>query len=269
MNIQLQIVPDSDYTMPCRLSMPVGDDINATSLTSASKMTSESVEESSQDTAKSSKQNGEGFRRLNILSTADKKVLMTYFEQDPEWTKPTVDQATETTGVTKAKVYKWGSDRKRYMINKMRKTAKKTQFTTSCDDLKVTDSVDLNIIVSDLLSMIDNEFAYCQQLFVKTPAVERCDVVTNAISEHHSVSSGEFKHKDEVKANDFDFFVSECSSVIADDDLLDRRLGFLPANKKYGSTDLLDMTQISTNCQLNLDFSDLRVCKPANEYLEF
>ena len=270
MNIQLNIIPNSAYQMPPQFNASYEEESHTSCYSSGNKQFSTMSNYSFATSAMSDrKQDGAGQRKLNILSTENKKVLLSYFEMDPEWTKATVELASKATGVIRSKVYKWGSDRKRYLLNKMRKNAKKAQFTKDYDCLNVSDGVDLNMVVSDLIGMIDNEFTYCQQLLTKPEQSQKLDNLTNSVTEYSSVDSSEIKHKVEAKNNDLDLFVSDCASDIASDDLLDRRLGFLPADKKSRHTDLFNMSQMSTDCQLNLDFSDLGSAAPASQYLEF
>lgn len=267
MNIQLNIIPNSAYQVPSQFNNSYEEESHSSCYSSGNKPFSTMSNYSFATSAVSdNKQDGAGQRKLNILSTENKKVLLSYFEMDPEWTKATVEVACKATGVVRSKVYKWGSDRKRYLLNKMRKNAKKAQFTKDYDCLNVTDGVDLNMVVSDLIGMIDNEFTYCQQLLTKPEPVQKEDDLTLSLTE---LSSVKVSHKVEAKNNDLDLFVSDCASDIANDDLLDRRLGFLPADKKVRHSDMLDMSQMSTDCQLNLDFSDLDSAVPASQYLNF
>ena len=135
--------------------------------------------------------------------------------------------------------------------------------------MNVSDGVDLNMVVSELIGMIDNEFTYCQQLLSKPESSRKLDNLTNSVSEYSSVENGETQHKSEAKATDLDLFVSDCASDIANDELLDRRLYFLPVDKKSRHTDLFNMSQMSTDCQLNLDFNDISGASPASQYLDF
>ena len=49
------------------------------------------------------------------------EILNSYFDRDPLWSKDTVTAAAEELGLSRNKIMKWGSDKKRNIVKKMKK----------------------------------------------------------------------------------------------------------------------------------------------------
>lgn len=58
--------------------------------------------------------------KLHILTKYQYSILKNYFEQDPYWSKDTVAEVVAVLGLSRAKVLKWGSDKKRSMVRKLK-----------------------------------------------------------------------------------------------------------------------------------------------------
>ena len=70
--------------------------------------------------------------KLHILTKYQYFVLTSYFERDPYWGKDTVTAASAQLNLNRAKVLKWGSDKKRSMIKKMNINKYPQQTSPDC-----------------------------------------------------------------------------------------------------------------------------------------
>ena len=71
------------------------------------------------------------------------EILNSYFDRDPLWSKDTVTAAAEELGLSRNKIMKWGSDKKRNIVKKMKKIShtqknswyeKLSTSMSNCDD---------------------------------------------------------------------------------------------------------------------------------------
>ena len=96
--------------------------------------------------------------KVQVLSKENKKILARLFETDPEWKKETVEEATKLSKLSRYKVYKWGSDKKRRLISKMRKEIN-LKPAAHISELFNNRTSDLDKVVEEILFMVDHEYA--------------------------------------------------------------------------------------------------------------